>query len=657
DLNTCKYAVVFFIDEPDSLYGIVANSSNVTCPGGNDGSLLLQGFGGTPPYRYAIDGGAFTNDSLFTGLIAKNYTLEVLDANNCLFTFGADIGESNLLELSVTPTNIACAGEQNGELLVAGLGGSPGYAYSINGSPFVVDTLFQGLAAGSYQLVVTDQEGCRDTVNTNIIEPDPLNVTITDFEDVDCFDASSGTVTLAGSGGTAPFTYSSDLLTFTSNPVRTGLRAGAYTFLIQDSRGCLAEIQTTIDQPDVLTGIIDAEDVTCFGANDGQGTANMAGGTTPYAYLWSNGANTREVNDLPPGNPWVLITDANGCQLSLSTEISEPPALSIDSSQVVDASCFGASDGFLQIYTSGGIPPYSYNWSNGDSDSILLNLPAGEYIGTLIDQNGCEERDTLTVGQPPEIIIEIIDQKDAFCGLANGEVTVEATGGAEAFTYLWSNGQTGATATELMGGPSVPPYEVFATDTTGCSNSLTVNLDIGGEPTAAFETNYTPLDSIPLIGNNVQMINLSMDATDYLWAFGDGNFSNEENPVHVYEESGSYTIELIAYDPLFLCPDTAYLTLFLVPPGIIYVPNVFTPNGDNRNDDFFAVGIQVATFQMDIYDRWGHLLKTLYALEEFWDGTNQNNNPVQEGVYVWKMRATLNDGSQVDKVGTVTLVR
>ncbi|MEL7194079.1 MAG: gliding motility-associated C-terminal domain-containing protein [Bacteroidota bacterium] len=657
DLNTCKYAVVFFIDEPDSLYGIVANSANVSCPGGNDGSLLLQGFGGTPPYRYAIDNGPFTTDSLFTGLTAKTYVLEVLDANNCLFTFGADISESNLLELLVTPTNIACAGEQNGELLVAGVGGSPAYAYSINGSSFVNDTLFQGLGAGSYQMVVEDREGCRDTVNTNIIEPSPLSVSLSSQEDADCFGASSGSVTLVGAGGTAPYSFSEDLTNFTQDPVRTGLRAGEYTFLVQDDRGCLAEVQATIDQPDPLSGVIDAEDVTCFEANDGRGVANMQGGTTPYAYLWSNGASTREVNNLPPGNPWVLITDVNGCQLSLSTEISEPPALSIDSSQVQPASCFGASDGFLQIYTSGGVPPYRYNWSNGATDSILLNLPAGDYIGTLIDQNGCEERDTLTINQPPEIVIEITDQKDAFCGLANGEVTVEATGGAESFSYIWSNGQTGPTAIELMGGPSIPPYEVIATDTTGCSNSLSVTLEIGGEPTAAFETNYTPQDTIPLIGNNVQLINLSVDATDYLWAFGDGNFSNEENPTHIYEESGSYTIELVAYDPLFLCPDTAYLTLFLVPPGIIYVPNVFTPNGDNRNDDFFAVGIQVASFQLDIYDRWGRLLKTLFALEDYWDGTNKNNNPVQEGVYVWKMRATLNDGSRVDKVGTVTLVR
>ncbi|MEO0894813.1 MAG: gliding motility-associated C-terminal domain-containing protein [Bacteroidota bacterium] len=656
DGQSCKYGLVFFIDEPDSLYGQVVNQTEPSCVGSTDGELSVSGVGGIGPYIYQINNGGL-QDSIFAPLGAGTYNFTVIDANDCVANFPGTLNDPDPLEVQSTEIDIACAGEQNGSISLTATGGTPDYEFRFENSGFVDDTLFFGLGAGTYDIFVRDANGCIDSAEAIVVEPLPLNVSVTGTTLVSCNGGSDGTISLVANGGTEPYEFSTDLINFTSSLTVDSLAAGTYTVYARDLRGCLAEVTATVGEPDALFGTVDWRDISCFGADDGGGTVNMTGGTSPYFYEWSNGETGASVNNLPPGNPVVFVRDVNGCEVAFSGDLIEPDSLYIDSTQVIDASCFGFSDGFLYASPAGGNAPYTFIWSNGAVDSIQNNVAADDYIVTLIDSSGCDVQDTLTVNEPPEIVIDIIDQMDASCGLDNGEVTVRADGGAGGFDYIWSTGDTGPTATGLLGGPTAPFYQVFATDSTGCSNSLEVQLGVGEAPIADFETEFSPVDSILFPRDGVQFNNLSQFATDYLWLFGDGASSDEENPRHVFPEPGEYIVTLIAYDPAFQCPDTISKRIIFYPPGNIWVPTGFTPNNDQINDEFYAVGVGVLSMKIDIFDRWGRHLRTLNSLEETWDGKNQLGNPVQEGVYVWKLEAILNDQVRVDRVGTVTLVR
>ncbi len=658
DGNACKFGLVFFIDQPDSLSGRVINETFPLCENDANGVLVVQGQGGTQPYSYSIDGGNTFQGGTFSGLDSGLYDFVLADDNGCRADFQGSLVDPDPLRIEATATDIACAGEQNGRVEVSASGGSPDYEYSFESSPFVDDSLFFGLGAGTYEVRVEDAQGCRDTGSVTVTEPQVLVLNIESVRDANCRGAADGSVSLAANGGSPPFEYSQDQINYSSIPSFDSLRAGSYNFYVRDSRGCEAEVSASVGEPGSLFGSVDWKDITCAGANDGGGTLSMTGGTPPYTYRWSNGESGPSVDNLPPGNPFVVVEDQNGCQVAFSGDLIDPPVLFVDSTDMLDASCFGSCDGYLFAAGGGGTPPYSYIWSNGSTDSLQRDVCANTYVLSLVDNNGCEVLDTLEVGQPSEIIIDIVDQKDASCGLANGEVTVAASGGAGGFSYQWSNGETGPTASELLGG-ILPPviYQVVVTDSTNCINTLAVQIGVGAAPEADFETEFSPLDSLLFPEDGVEFINLSVNATDYLWLFGDGNVSDEENPTHVFPGPGVYEITLIAYDPAFQCPDTAKRTIAFYPPGRIYVPTAFTPNNDNTNDEFFAVGAGVITMRIDLFDRWGRHLRTLNSLEETWDGNNKLGNPVQEGVYVWKLEATLNDQVRVQRVGTVTLIR
>ena len=251
-------------------------------------------------------------------------------------------------------------------------------------------------------------------------------------------------------------------------------------------------------------------------------------------------------------------------------------------------------------------------------------------------------------------------QEDSFCDLPNGSITVLAEGGTPDYEYVWltSPPVSGNMLLDVEGSPQGGPYVVRVTDLNGCVDSLSVEIDAIPTPVADFTTDFAPRDSIIIPATmGVTFINLSQDADTYLWLFGDGGTSDEVNPVHVYTEPGTYEVTLVAYDINTACPDTARLSFTLLPPGAIYVPNAFSPNFDGINDNFFPKGVGVVRMKMDIFDRWGKHLKTLNDLGDRWDGTNRNGNPVQEGVYVWYIEATLNDGLVFRRAGTVTLFR
>ncbi|MEZ4773458.1 MAG: gliding motility-associated C-terminal domain-containing protein [Bacteroidia bacterium] len=661
DADICEYSLAFFITEPDSLYGLVGNKIDVECNGEFTGQATIIAKGGTSPFQMSLDGGPFGSPNIFFNLAAGNYTVTIRDIKGCEADVPFEILEPLPLNAVIAQKeDISCFGLHDGMIVVQALGGVPDFTYSIDGVNYVNDSIFPNLGAGSYTLYVKDKFDCPDSVTVQIIEPSLVGVNVVNTSDADCFGTPSGTITLAGTGGTQPYVFSVDTAnTFVPGPTLNNLPAGPYAIILRDANGCTAETTAEINEPPKLLGEIDVTELRCLGDSNAIATAMITGGVPPYRYEWTTGATTQTITNLPAGNYVVLVSDANDCQISVSTEVIGPPLFAFDTTLYTDVTCFGGTDGSAFVEATGGLPPYIYTWSNGGDNQAVFDLAAGDYVITVTDTNNCVLIDTVTISQPDPIVIEIIDIENAFCNLDNGAATVQASGGIPEYRYTWQTTppQEGPTATNLYGIPFGGPYTVTVTDSNNCVQTLEVAVGTQDPPIADFEHDLGISDTIIFNEKGVRFTNLSQGAIAYHWEFGDGGESDEENPTHTYRKEGIYTVMLIAYDTNFGCPDTATKTFYLIPPGAIYVPNAFTPNGDGHNDNFFPVGIGVVRMNMDIYDRWGHHLVTLYNMSEYWNGRNKNGNAVQEGVYVWVIDATINDGTRVQRAGTVTLIR
>jgi Zn-dependent metalloprotease len=222
-------------------------------------------------------------------------------------------------------------------------------------------------------------------------------------------------------------------------------------------------------------------DITCEGETNGTITLSVKG-TSPYSFLWSDGNTGQNRTGLQAGNYSVTVTDANACGISLNFLVTEPNELTSGSTlsdyNGFNVSCNGANDGWAEVFPAEGTPPYSYSWSDGQTTKKAISLAAGDYSVIIYDANGCNTSLNVSLQQPPLLMLSIESLSDhngyniSCNGGSDGWVTASASGGAPGYSYLWSDGQTTATATGLSAGI----YEVTTTDLNGCTISLTNTL-------------------------------------------------------------------------------------------------------------------------------------------------------------------------------------
>ena len=187
-----------------------------------------------------------------------------------------------------------------------------------------------------------------------IIEPQPVDVQVASVMDVLCFGTPSGSITLAGSGGTLPYEFSADTAqTFFTGTTLSNLAAGSYRIIMRDANGCTDETVAFLNEPTKLLGEIDVTELLCAGDSNASATAMPTGGVGPYSYDWSNETTQQTASNLPAGNYIVLITDDNNCQISVSTEVIGPPSFEFDSTFSTDVTCFGGNDGTAGVIVVG----------------------------------------------------------------------------------------------------------------------------------------------------------------------------------------------------------------------------------------------------------------------------------------------------------------
>ena len=329
---TCPPVLVdFTITEPDDLV-VTHGVTNVSCSGGSDGSISLTASGGAPGYTYVWNNGLSAGTS-HNNLSAGNYRVTVTDANGCTQSLSVNITEPFGFMIIYLTTDITCHGANDGSINVSVFaGGTPPYTYLWNTG--AVTPSLSGLAAGTYWVTVTGNNGCEAYRSYTITEPDALVVT-GGTTDITCHGAGDGSIDVTVSGGTPNYTYtwSRDPQAGFSDPGTedlSGLQPGVYTLSVTDDNDCPGNtLMFTITEPDDLT--VSAGSVThvsCFGDSDGALTVSISGGTPGYTYVWDNGLSAgASHNNLSAGNYRVTVTDVNGCTDSLSINITQPSAI------------------------------------------------------------------------------------------------------------------------------------------------------------------------------------------------------------------------------------------------------------------------------------------------------------------------------------------
>ena len=357
--------------------------TDVLCFGTSTGSIDLSVSGGTGPYTYSWSGGQSIED--LSSLAAGNYSVTVTDSKGCSATLPVTISQPAALALTSTKTDVLCFGTSSGSINLNVTGGTAPYSYSWIGGITTQDLSI--LAAGTYDVTVTDASNCTATASVTITQPAaPLALTSTKT-DVLCFGSSTGSINLNVSGGAAPYTYS--WTGGISTKDLSGLTAGTYDVTVTDSNNCTATTSVGIKQPKALEVSVAKSDILCYGSNTGSIVLNVNGGTAPYTYRWKSGQTTKELTGLLPGNYSVIVTDAVNCSSSADVKISQPEPLKATLT-VKNATCSN-NDGTISTSISGGIKPYKIAWmgSTNLTGTVLKDVKAGSYQLFVTDAAGC----------------------------------------------------------------------------------------------------------------------------------------------------------------------------------------------------------------------------------------------------------------------------
>ena len=357
---------------------------------------------------------------------------------------------------------------------------------------------------------------------------------------VSCFGGNNGAVSLAFNNVAYPLSY---LWTNgATTPALTNVSANSYQAQIIDANGCQLLTGGIITQPAYpLQANLQATNVTCFsGVSNGAVNASVSGGTSPYTYSWNNGSLSEDLSNISTGNYTITVTDANSCTTTSSADITAPSDI-VQFAATTNTNCFGGTNGSINVSVIGGLTPYSYSWSSGQTSEDIQGIAAGTYTLTITDANNCTDIQTHVVTEPNTSISLSSNVTNVACfGGTTGLIDITTTGGTPGYTFQWnaSNGVLIPQTTEDLLNLSSGSYTLVATDANGCSASLT----------SAISQPAQGLQSIPQItavscfnGTNgaVQPV-ISGGTAPYTYSWNNGSTNN----ALINVAAGAYTLSI-----------------------------------------------------------------------------------------------------------------
>jgi len=433
DDNLCQATDTVVIAEPDTLALTFYDIQNVSCYLYSDGGVTISPSGGTAPYDAVWNDLPETNDTILTGVSAGYYTVTLTDSNDCAITDSVEITQPDSIWVETTVNPVLCT-QQTGSLAIITDGGTSPYSYELNTGD-TIPVLFN-LIATTYYVTIEDNNCCIFETSVEVPAEGNLTAEITQTMFNQCYGDKIAELIAYSSDGAPEYTYSWS--NFVVDSVNPELAAGDYSVTVYDSWGCSGVDSITVTEPEELLIELISQDIRCKGELTGQASVSIQGGTQAYHALWSNSDTLFYTTGLGPGEIWVTVTDDNNCSVSDYTVISEPETGIEISLNVKQVTCYGADDGAINAFASGGSPPYWYTWFiNGEeiNDATIRNLGTGSYLLVVDDNNGCSADTLVEIYQVNSLTATVEVGNTSCIGNYDGYIAIAAAGGTEPYSY------------------------------------------------------------------------------------------------------------------------------------------------------------------------------------------------------------------------------
>lgn len=665
DAGGCPISKTYSITEPNDIVITTDVKKDITCFNAANGEIKITISGGTGNYTYVWtkNGIPYSTTEDLTNLSPGTYLVSVTDAKNCgPKTVSFTIIEPPILSLNlVSKTDVMCYGQSTGAINVNVAGGTLPYSYSWSGPNGYTSTNnnLTNVFTGTYNLIVTDNSGCSKTLSITLAQPTEIIINATTTP-ITCYGDNNASIKIVITGGLAP--YSIVWSNLGSGSFQGNLSSGDYLITVTDALNCTKTLNVNIPEVPIFAVNPVVKNISCYGDKNGSINLNFVGGITPITLVWSDSKVAGTVrNNLGPGSYTVTITDSKPCTITRTFIILEPQ-LAVLSATITNAlDCDNANSGAINLIVSGGTPPFSYTWSNGATTKDLINIPAGNYLVTVKDANGCSKQGQYSINRPLPIVTSVTTKTDINCDTKTVKQTfvAQVSGGVPPYQLVWSSGTVSGLNNELMNTNQNGTVLLKATDAIGCKSNYSFNVKLQSLGTPTFNSssfansNYGTYS----INDPIQFTNTATgDFMSMRWDFGDGSVSTELNPVHTFINPKEYVVTQTVMYP-FGCIYVHKITFNVKKGYVLVVPNAFTPNNDILNDSFRPVTKALKKVRLDIYDTLGSMIYSeIGDVLRGWDGTIKGVK-AENGNYYCKVSAETFYGTIVNENHPFVLIK
>ncbi len=512
----------------EATFSVAASSLQVNttatqslCAGQGGGTATVNPTGGSGTYTYMWSNGQTTPTA--TNLAAGDYTVSVFDGTGCVKTTTVSVAEATPFIVSLTTSPYRCE-NYGGSATVSISGGSGNFSYVWSDPTLGNNASASNLQPGDYSVTVTDASGCTSVVPIAIADGG-MQISMS-AQDASCDDNGAATLNVSGNEGQLSYSWSTGA---TGNSA-SNLAPGDYSVTVTDVNGCTETMPVPVEDNSFSLDFTVLQ-TGCPGDATGVIQAVITGGNAgaSYIYQWDNFAQSNTIGGLTPGAYTVTVNDNQGCQQVATINLASTPEIAV-ASNVINSPCDNLSNGNAAVEVNAGASPFTYLWSNGSTAPTAAGLPAGDYVVTITDANGCTKTtDVALQNENMELEVNVMDPTCANTNDGTAIVNVSG-GGAAPFTYTWSNGST---APNLNGIPA-GTYNLVVNDAFGCSAQQAFEM----EPQVVVEAAFT-WGALDCNGNgvNVQFSGEAANGNTWQWSIGGVPVSNLQNPQVLVNQS------------------------------------------------------------------------------------------------------------------------
>lgn len=662
------------------------NPAFVSCIGNKDGKVSVKATAGDSPistYTWSNS----TSGQFLTGLSTGTYKVTVTGTDGCSADSSVSVSNPDPFKLRETkyfePT---CVGNADGRIVIDPIGGTAPYKITWEKSTQTGPTLIN-ISKGTYRFNLVDANNCPTfSQEISLSDPPEILVSLSDIREVSCYTGSldgRATATARYSDnrpGTFDLEWSSgESQAATNSGSALKLRSNLNTLTVTDNNLCKKIVEVNIPLPPAIKANASTQPVTCFGLADGSIALVPTGGRGSFTYVWNTGATSSSISGMKKGKYTVTITDGNKCEIKESLEVPEPAQLLIvlDATNTKKVSCPGSSDGKLVFKLANEkdinpLGPTPYQWSTDGGIATASNskdlLPAGTYSITVTDSKGCQDQTKHTFTTPDPIIAFFNPVNPPLCYGSTTTLSVKSVTGGNGnklTDYVFSVNNSGISFPvnqniQIFAGRTIVQVEDFF----GCSYTQTI--DVSSPLPLLVEFNpgsiNIPLgDSTTLLKPNIQTSN---PIKTYKWTPAAGlSATNSANPrINKLYQDQKFNLEVTDVNG---CKSNGNIQVLVDRNYSVFIPNVFSPNGDGYNDELrlhACLGVQQIS-NLKIFDRWGNLIMSMNSVPidceggtVLWDG-NYSGRIGNIGSYIYAFEVVFLDGFRRLYSGDFILVK